>query len=188
MIPFHTTVNYIKQNWKITFSVILVLTIYVLFPDLFPISYISAISQKHVGHGSIVTTIGGVAKIHKEHKNNSSTNTKPIHNSGDPNSLVSGVQGNNNTKVVILTFGDTEKSQFTTAKPILDQYEYKASFFITCGYVGDEKQTQRMSWNDILALQQDGQDIESKGMTHADLNNLSPNAMDYEIGGSKQCT
>jgi hypothetical protein len=32
-----------------------------------------------------------------------------------------------------------------------------------------------MSWNDILALQEDGQDIESKGMTHQDLNQLSPN-------------
>jgi hypothetical protein len=44
-----------------------------------------------------------------------------------------------------------------------------------------------MSWNDILALQQDGQDIESKGMTHQDLNQLSPNGLEYEIGGSKQC-
>jgi len=89
-----------------------------------------------------------------------------------------------NNKVVILTFGDTEKSQFTTAKPTLDQYGYKASFFITCNYVG---QTQRLNWNDILALQQDGQDIESKGMTHADLNNISSSALDFEIGGSKQC-
>ena len=93
----------------------------------------------------------------------------------------------NNTKVVILTFGDTVKSQFTTAKPILDEYGFKASFFITCGYVGDQTQMQRLNWNDILALQQDGQDIESKGMTHADLNNLSPKELDFEISGSKQC-
>ena len=30
-----------------------------------------------------------------------------------------------------------------------------------------------MSWNDILVLQEDGQDIESKGITSVDLNNLS---------------
>ena len=35
---------------------------------------------------------------------------------------------------MILTFGDTIKSQVTTAKPILDQYGFKASFFITCGF------------------------------------------------------
>jgi peptidoglycan/xylan/chitin deacetylase (PgdA/CDA1 family) len=43
----------------------------------------------------------------------------------------------NNNKLVILTFGDTLKSQFTIAKPILDKYNFKASFFITCGYVSE---------------------------------------------------
>ncbi|MGB0029494.1 MAG: polysaccharide deacetylase family protein [Nitrososphaeraceae archaeon] len=45
----------------------------------------------------------------------------------------------------------------------------------------------RMSWNDILSLQQDGQEIESKGMTHRDINLLAPNDLEFEIGGSKQC-
>ncbi|HYZ50609.1 MAG TPA: hypothetical protein VE593_06960, partial [Nitrososphaeraceae archaeon] len=36
----------------------------------------------------------------------------------------------NSGKVVILTFGDTLKGQITTAKPILDKYGFKASFFI----------------------------------------------------------
>jgi peptidoglycan/xylan/chitin deacetylase (PgdA/CDA1 family) len=93
-----------------------------------------------------------------------------------------------NSKVVILTFGDTYKSQFTTAKPILDKYGFKASFFITCSYAEDQKnQTQHLNWNDILALQEDGQDIESKGMTPVGLNNLSSKALDFETAGSKQC-
>src|SRR5918992_3429562 len=33
-------------------------------------------------------------------------------------------------KVVILTFGNGVKSQFTEAKPILDKYGFKASFFV----------------------------------------------------------
>jgi peptidoglycan/xylan/chitin deacetylase (PgdA/CDA1 family) len=95
---------------------------------------------------------------------------------------------NDNSKVVILTFGDTHKSQFTTAKPILDKYGFKASFFITCSYAEDQKnQTQHLSWNDILALQEDGQDIESKGMTPVGLNNLPSKALDFETAGSKQC-
>jgi peptidoglycan/xylan/chitin deacetylase (PgdA/CDA1 family) len=36
---------------------------------------------------------------------------------------------NSSTKVVILTFGDTLKGQLTTAKPILDKYGFKASFY-----------------------------------------------------------
>ena len=77
MIPFSITVNCIKQNWKIAFSIILVLTIYVLFPDIFPISHILASTQKHTGQDSITTTTGGVAKIHKGHNNNAITKTKP---------------------------------------------------------------------------------------------------------------
>jgi hypothetical protein len=87
----------------------------------------------------------------------------------------------------MLTFGDTKKSQFTIAKPILDQYGFKASFFITCSYANDRDPRYHLNWNQILALQQDGQDIESKGMTPLDLNNLSSSALAYQIGGSKQC-
>lgn len=39
-------------------------------------------------------------------------------------------------KVVILTFGDIHKGQFTNAKPILDQYGFKGSFFVPCDMVG----------------------------------------------------
>src|ERR671930_2489686 len=94
---------------------------------------------------------------------------------------------NSSSKIVILTFGDTYKSQFTTAKPILDKYGFKASFFITCTYADDQNKTRHLSWNDISALQEDGQDIESKGMTPVDLNNLSSKALDFETAGSKQC-
>ena len=45
----------------------------------------------------------------------------------------------------------------------------------------------RLSWNDILPLQQDGQEIESKGMTHRDLNLFALKDLEFEIDGSKQC-
>jgi hypothetical protein len=44
-----------------------------------------------------------------------------------------------------------------------------------------------MNWNDVWELQKDGQDIESKGMTHLDLTHLSLKDLESEIGGSKQC-
>jgi peptidoglycan/xylan/chitin deacetylase (PgdA/CDA1 family) len=97
------------------------------------------------------------------------------------------VVSNSTDKVVILTFGDTKKSQFTTAKPILDKYGFKASFFITCSYANDRNPQSHLKWNDILALQADGQDIESKGMTPVDLNNLSSVALNYQVAESKQC-
>jgi hypothetical protein len=41
-----------------------------------------------------------------------------------------GNDNNSSSKVVILTFGNTHKTQFTTTKPMLDQYGFKASFRI----------------------------------------------------------
>ncbi len=89
------------------------------------------------------------------------------------------------SKVIILTFGDTLKSQFTNAKPILDKYGFKGSFFITCLSVGSSKSD--LTWQDISVLQKDGQDIESKAMTHRMMTQLSPSDLNYEIAGSKEC-
>ncbi len=145
-----------------------------------------AVSQKHHHNSKSVNIFNADGHTSSSHKSNKTNKT----NLGSRHNHIS-LQANNG-KLIILTFGDTIKSQFTTAKPILDQYGFKASFFITCRFPEDgnkngDSGNPRMSWNDILALQQDGQDIESKGMTHQDLNQLSPNGLEYEIGGSKQC-
>ena len=98
---------------------------------------------------------------------------------------------NNNgssNKLVMMTFGDTLKGQITTAKLILDKYGFKASFFITCDWVGLQKsKSPRMNWQDISALQNDGQDIESKTMTHRNLSQLSVTDLNFEVSQSKKC-
>src|SRR5919199_4665959 len=93
-----------------------------------------------------------------------------------------------NIKPIILTFGDTLKGQIATAKPILDKYGFKASFFITCGWVGLQRSKDpRMTWQDISSLQKDGQDIESKTMTHRDMSHLSTADLNFEVAQSKKC-
>lgn len=88
----------------------------------------------------------------------------------------------------MMTFGDTLKGQITTAKPVLDKYGFKASFFITCDWVGLQKsKSPRMNWQDISALQNDGQDIESKTMTHRNLSQLSVIDLNFEVSQSKKC-
>jgi peptidoglycan/xylan/chitin deacetylase (PgdA/CDA1 family) len=92
------------------------------------------------------------------------------------------------TKPVMLTFGDTLKSQITTVKLILDKYGFKASFFITCDWVGLQKsKSPRLTWQDISLLQKDGQDIESKTMTHRELSKLSAADLNFEVAQSKKC-
>jgi peptidoglycan/xylan/chitin deacetylase (PgdA/CDA1 family) len=93
--------------------------------------------------------------------------------------------GINNNKAVIINFDDGYKSHFLYAKPILDKYGFKATFFIVCGKM--ETKPRWMTWQDITALKDDGMDIESHTMTHAHLDSVSAQQLDYEIGYAKQC-
>ncbi len=108
---------------------------------------------------------------------------------------------NNNKKVVILNFDDGYKSHFLDAKPILDKYGFKASFYIVCNFVGksavemnsedildfEGKGKEQMSWQDIIELQRQGHDIGSHSMNHYRLNEISEEQMQFEVGQSKQC-
>jgi peptidoglycan/xylan/chitin deacetylase (PgdA/CDA1 family) len=87
-------------------------------------------------------------------------------------------------KLAIINFDDGYKSQFLSAKPILDHYGYKASFFIICNFVGKTanemnsnsvvnfagKGVEQMSWQDILTLYKQGHQIGSHTMNHKKLN------------------
>jgi peptidoglycan/xylan/chitin deacetylase (PgdA/CDA1 family) len=98
--------------------------------------------------------------------------------------------GVNSSKVIVLAFDDSPKSQFTLAKPVLDKYGYKGSFFTVCNYVNEGSSgidNSRMTWSNIALLQQQGHDIESHTMTHTNLDHKTPLNLDYEIGASKQC-
>ncbi|HZB16555.1 MAG TPA: polysaccharide deacetylase family protein [Nitrososphaeraceae archaeon] len=101
------------------------------------------------------------------------------------------INNTNNNKAVILTFDDGYKSQYTNAKPILDKYGYKATFYIVCNNVGGgERQVHpnvKMTWEDIIALYNEGYDIGSHTMSHDDLDGLSEKGIEYEVGGSKEC-
>ncbi|HYY50717.1 MAG TPA: polysaccharide deacetylase family protein [Nitrososphaeraceae archaeon] len=95
-----------------------------------------------------------------------------------------------NNKFVIINFDDSHQSDYTYAKPILDKYGFKATFFEVCNWVeaGYHDKDVSITWQQIAALQQDGMDIESHTMTHPNLNDLSSQAdLNYEIGQSKQC-
>jgi peptidoglycan/xylan/chitin deacetylase (PgdA/CDA1 family) len=85
-------------------------------------------------------------------------------------------------KAVVFPFDDAYKSQYTNAKPILDKYGYKATFYIVCNYVENNG---RLTWEDITSLYKEGHDIGSHTMNHADLSQTSKKETSYEIGESK---
>lgn len=163
----------------------------------------TSLNNSHVSHfnvpvalekSSVFYTISEAATVRLKINHNTGANVKTTQVNND-----SIADTNHTAKLAILTFGDIHKNQFTVVKPILDKYGFKGSFFVTCGFVkdnnaknigmnnGKENGTPRMSWSDIEALKQDGQDIESKGMTHRDLNQLGAKDLEFEIGGSKHC-
>jgi peptidoglycan/xylan/chitin deacetylase (PgdA/CDA1 family) len=92
-----------------------------------------------------------------------------------------------NNKAVILTFGNAEKSQYTYAKPILDNYGFKASFFVVCDWIDSDKDNSHMTWQDIVTMHNEGYDIEAKSFNHKDLTQLSASELDFEVGESKKC-
>jgi peptidoglycan/xylan/chitin deacetylase (PgdA/CDA1 family) len=101
---------------------------------------------------------------------------------------------NDQNKFAILNFDDGWKSHYQIVKPILDKYNFKATFYIVCNYVQagenvdeDKEDNSRMNWNEINELKNDGMDIGSHTMNHKDLEGLSNSEIEYEIGESKKC-
>ena len=90
-----------------------------------------------------------------------------------------------NHKVVILNFDDGRKTQFTQAKPILDKYGFKATFYIVCKYLDNKKGY--MNWTELETLYKEGHDVGSHTNNHANLSDSSKKSLEYQIGQSKVC-
>jgi len=103
-------------------------------------------------------------------------------------------QTSNAQKVAIIIFDRGDHTQFTNAKPILDKYGFKASFFIICSFIDGngyykllngskvlDEFDNPMNWDQIRTLYNEGHDIESHGVQHRYLRNLSSQDLVYEI-------
>ena len=91
----------------------------------------------------------------------------------------------NNDKVIFLNFDDGRLSQYTNAKPVLDKYGFKATFYVVCNYIG--KKPGYMNWNEIETLHREGHDIGSHSMDHVRLDKLPKKNIEYQVGESKIC-
>ncbi len=85
-------------------------------------------------------------------------------------------------KSVVLTFDDGWKNQYENAVPVLEKYNFNATFFIiskstTGGY---------MTWDNLKELVGKGFDIESHTETHAMLTKITPEQLKEELVGSKK--
>ncbi len=90
----------------------------------------------------------------------------------------------NDGKMAIINFDDNWKSQYANAKAILDEYQFKSTFYVVCDYVGGKN---RMTWQQVQTLQDDGHEIGSHTMNHENLDQITQDSKYNEIVQSKKC-
>ena len=86
------------------------------------------------------------------------------------------------SKPIMLTFDDGYDNAYTTAMPLLQKYNLKASFAIITGFVG---RPGYMSWEQIKDLKKNGFQIVSHSVNHPNLATISLQKLTYELHQSK---
>ena len=91
----------------------------------------------------------------------------------------------NDDKIAIINFDDNWRSQYQYAKPILDKFQFKATFYVVCDYIDNKN---RISWDELKNLYSEGHEIGSHTMSHANLDNIMMDGTAHnEIIESKKC-
>ncbi len=82
-----------------------------------------------------------------------------------------------------LTFDDGKKSDVEHVLPLLQQYEFKASFFPVVNLIGTED---CLTWNELKYISQCGFSIGSHSMNHPSLTKLTASELQSELVQSKK--
>lgn len=85
-------------------------------------------------------------------------------------------------RAIALTFDDGHISNHDLAVPICSEYGFKATFFITAGFIGSGT---TMNWDQIRALHAAGMEIGSHTMTHRPPSALTDDELRYELRTSR---
>ncbi len=88
-------------------------------------------------------------------------------------------------KPVVLTFDDGYVDHYTNVLPVLEQYGYRATFFIITG-TADANNPEHLSWAQIREMAEAGMDMESHTKTHPDLRERGYDFLIYQLLGSME--
>jgi peptidoglycan/xylan/chitin deacetylase (PgdA/CDA1 family) len=86
-------------------------------------------------------------------------------------------------RLVVLTFDDSVKSNFTIVRPILKKYGFGATFFITEGFSFPNNKTDYMTWPEIRTLYDDGFEIGNHTRDHLGLNAGNVDRLEEQLRG-----
>ncbi|HMO58937.1 MAG TPA: polysaccharide deacetylase family protein [Roseiflexaceae bacterium] len=84
---------------------------------------------------------------------------------------------------VALSFDDGYADAFSAALPVLERYDFQATFYIVGDFVG---QPGYMSWEQLAALHAAGMEIGAHSMSHPDLTRLDAAELTRQVVASKQ--
>lgn len=84
---------------------------------------------------------------------------------------------------VAITFDDGYAEQYTNARPLLQQHNFHATFYLVTGYISLTRAF--MNWDQIKDLMHDGDWIGSHTYNHAFVGRLAGRALTYQIVDAK---
>jgi peptidoglycan/xylan/chitin deacetylase (PgdA/CDA1 family) len=86
-------------------------------------------------------------------------------------------------KLVVLTFDDSAKSHFTVAMPLLKEYGFGATFFITEGFDFPENKRDYMTWAEIRELHDAGFEIGNHTRDHLGITDQTVGRLSEQLEG-----
>ncbi len=95
-------------------------------------------------------------------------------------------------KIVVLTFDDGFKDNYFNAFPVLKEYNFPATIFLTVGSIGKEVMTSQgifpaLGWNEIEEMHDSGLiDFQPHTMTHPKLDQITLEEIKSEVIQSKE--
>ncbi len=87
-----------------------------------------------------------------------------------------------NGKGIAITFDDGNYSDYSIAFPILKKYGFIATFFVTVNWIGTKNY---MNWSHLREMVAEGMSVQSHGLTHSFLSDLSIDNLHKELIESK---
>lgn len=93
------------------------------------------------------------------------------------------LETSNNGKLLNLSFDDGADSDYKIVMPILEGLNFKATFFITTGYIG---KSGYMDWEQVKVLKKRGFDVQSHTHSHPLLGTLNKEKIKEELKTSKE--
>lgn len=91
-------------------------------------------------------------------------------------------------RLLVLTFDDSAKSHYTIARPLLKEYGFGATFFITEGFDSKDNKKDYMTWEEIRKLHEEGFEIGNHTRDHLGITDATVNRLAEQLDGiDMQC-